>query len=143
MTKVYRSKIDLWLLVIIVGAGIVFVFGALATVVAAIATVPLLACIGILPLLAGIGLPLYFLTSIKYTLSDDRLTVKGPIFSSRIELHQIYRVYPTNNPISSPALSLDRLRIEYGNGKYVMISPDDKEGFLRDLRSRRNFRGAA
>lgn len=142
MTKVYRSKINLWLLVIIVGAGIGFVIGAMVTVVGALATVPPLACVGILPLFAGIGMPLYFLTSVKYTLSDDRLIVKGSIFSWRIELPQIYRIYPTNNPISSPALSLDRLRIEYGNGKYVMISPDDKEGFLLDLRSRRNFRGA-
>jgi hypothetical protein len=142
MTKVCRSKIDAWLIAILVGAGIVFVFGALATIGAALVTVPVLACVGILPLLAGIGSPLYFLTSTRYTLSDDRLIVKGAMFTWRIELPEIYRIFPTNNPISSPALSFDRLRIEYGNGKYVMISPDDKEGFLRDLRSRRNFRGA-
>jgi Bacterial PH domain/Sodium:solute symporter family len=40
----------------------------------------------------------------------------------------------TRNPLSSPALSLDRLCIHYkvgGKRRMVMISPADKESFLR------------
>jgi hypothetical protein len=46
-------------------------------------------------------------------------------------------VVPTRNPLSSPALSLDRLRIEYGQGRAIMISPADKGPFLRALEERR------
>lgn len=44
----------------------------------------------------------------------------------------------TSNPLASPALSLDRLKIEYGQGHWIMISPRDREGFLRELESRRS-----
>ena len=37
------------------------------------------------------------------------------------------------NPISSPALSLDRLEISYGSQKKIMISPKDKTGFLQAI----------
>jgi hypothetical protein len=39
--------------------------------------------------------------------------------------------------LSSPALSLDRLRVEYGRSQWLMISPADKERFLRELNARR------
>jgi hypothetical protein len=40
--------------------------------------------------------------------------------------------------LTSPAFSLDRLRIEYGRGRWIMISPRDKDGFLRELEVRRS-----
>jgi hypothetical protein len=43
----------------------------------------------------------------------------------------------TRNPLSSPAMSLDRLRIEYGQGKAIMISPEPRAEFLRQLEHRR------
>ena len=50
-------------------------------------------------------------------------------------LAAIDAVEPARNPLSSPACSLDRLRIEYG-AKRIMISPLDKAGFLRALAAR-------
>jgi hypothetical protein len=40
-------------------------------------------------------------------------------------------------PGMAPALSLDRLRIDYGDGRSLMISPADKQGFLCDFAARR------
>jgi hypothetical protein len=45
-------------------------------------------------------------------------------------------VLATRSPLSSPALSLDRIRIDYGKGKSVMISPLNKADFLLELQSR-------
>lgn len=45
---------------------------------------------------------------------------------------------PTRGPLSSPALSLDRLRIEYGKRGVVLISPREKEAFVRALEGHRN-----
>ena len=63
--------------------------------------------------------------------------MRAAFFRWRIPLDQIIEVYPTHNPLSSPALSLDRLRINYkrpsGKTWWVMISPKEKEQFLDDL----------
>jgi hypothetical protein len=63
----------------------------------------------------------------------DHLRIRcGPV-DSRIALSAITGITATRNPASSPALSLDRLQIDYGQGQSVMISPRDKESFIRDL----------
>jgi hypothetical protein len=51
-------------------------------------------------------------------------------------MRDIRTVTPTRNPLSSPALSLDRLRIDYGRGRRIMVSPRDPGAFLRELRRR-------
>jgi hypothetical protein len=43
-------------------------------------------------------------------------------------------VAPTRNPLLSPALSMDRLKVSYGKCKSILMSPADKEGFLRAIR---------
>ena len=56
-----------------------------------------------------------------------------------LPLNEIEEITPTHNPLSSPALSLDRLWISYrraGKKRAVMISPEDKEGFLKAVARR-------
>ncbi len=63
------------------------------------------------------------------------------MFRWKININDITRIEPTHNPLSSPALSLDRLKIYYmkdGRVATVMISPKDKEGFLNILRNNPN-----
>jgi hypothetical protein len=73
----------------------------------------------------------------RYILHDRELMIRAGPFRWRVPLEGIEKVYPTRNPLSSPACSLDRLRIRYrGSGFGVMISPEDKGAFLRDLVSR-------
>ncbi|WP_171258493.1 PH domain-containing protein, partial [Acinetobacter pittii] len=58
------------------------------------------------------------------------------VFRWKININDITRIEPTHNPLSSPALSLDRLKIYYrkdGRVATVMISPKDKESFLNTL----------
>jgi hypothetical protein len=53
-----------------------------------------------------------------------------------IALETIDEVYPTRSPLSSPALSLDRLLIRYKNlhgPSTLMVSPEDKTAFLNAL----------
>ena len=45
----------------------------------------------------------------------------------------ISKVTPTRNLLSSPALSMDKLLIVHNDGKEAMISPHDKEAFLKLL----------
>lgn len=75
----------------------------------------------------------------KYDLSPARLDIRaGWLLRVTIPIRDIVSVHPTNNPLSSPAMSLDRLEIRYyrgGSERSVMISPLDKEAFLRELAS--------
>lgn|GEM_PF-211234 len=65
-----------------------------------------------------------------YRVTDDELKIKcGPIRQT-IPLKEITNIKNTRNPISSPALSLDRLEIKFGESKIAIISPQDKERFI-------------
>lgn len=71
-----------------------------------------------------------------YVVENNTLIIKSLVFRWKININDITQIEPTHNPLSSPALSLDRLKIYYmKNGRMttVMISPKDKEGFLNAL----------
>jgi hypothetical protein len=129
----FRSKIDRWLAAVIVGAAIV----SLGTVVAVAIAASLLLALTLGPLIFLIGgaLPLWVLTATSYTLDASDLHVRSGPFRWKVPLREIRGIAPTRSPLSSPALSLDRLRIDFG-GRWIMVSPDDKDRFLAELRQR-------
>lgn len=57
----------------------------------------------------------------------------GLFFSKSLEIKSIKRIVETRNPISSPALSLDRIELIYNRFDSVLISPKDKKGFIQEL----------
>src|SRR5258707_12255527 len=75
----------------------------------------------------------------RYEVTSTDLIVRCGPFRTIVPLDTIVEVFPTNNPLSAPAPSLDRLRINYrkktGRKWFTLISPKDKEGFVRDLAS--------
>jgi transglutaminase-like putative cysteine protease len=76
----------------------------------------------------------YVLRSTYYQIEGDTLVIRSAFITWRVPIREIRSVTPTRSPISSPALSIDRLRIEYGP-KWILISPADREGFIATLRS--------
>jgi hypothetical protein len=137
MPIVHRSKIDTWLLVLVVFAMGAAAFGAISAIAAG---GPGLWWAVLLPAVVGIGLPFWVLTSTTYTLDDDILLVRSGPFRWKVPVHEIASITPTSNPLSSPALSLDRLRINYGDGRSIMVSPQDKEKFIRDIEAAQGTR---
>jgi hypothetical protein len=131
---IFRSKVDAWL-------AAVLVISALACVVAA-AAVAFTGGVGawlIAALIVALGsaLPLWLLSSTRYALTATELDVRSGPFRWRVPIGEIRKVAPTRDILSSPALSLDRLRIDYGRSRWIMVSPLDKEGFVRELEARR------
>ena len=131
----YRTKIDVWVLAVLIGAFVftlldwlfflVFWRGVLIERLIVVLLIPLIWG-GILSLL----IPTY------YEITSSTLFVRSGWLRYRIPLASIQRVFPTHNPLSAPALSLDRLQIEYMQGNRLqsqLISPQDKPGFLQDL----------
>jgi len=130
--KWYRSKVDAWLALVLCLPPL----ASIAVCAAALrdGNLPLLPWgIGSALLVLGIYLGLVF--PMRYGFDDTHLLVRCGICRQRIPLAQILEVHPTHNPLSSPALSLDRLYIKYGPGllNAVMISPTDRDCFLDDL----------
>ena len=77
------------------------------------------------------ALMLWMLYGTGYTVTRDLLLIRCGPFSFRVPLNQIISITPTRNPLSSPACSLDRLKVVYGDSpKSIMISPADKSEFL-------------
>ncbi len=73
---------------------------------------------------------------LNYEITADELIARSGLMRWRVPLSSIQEVRPSRNPASSPAWSLDRLRVEYLKGTSVSalyISPEDKAAFLSDL----------
>jgi len=76
----------------------------------------------------------YILATTYYTITEGYLIVRGGfIYHSKIDIKRIKKISETNNPLSSPANSLDRLAVIYNENSSVLISPKDKHGFIADL----------
>jgi len=134
MATVYKSKIDWWLGAILVIAMIASIFAGLKAL-----SVDTPNSVWTAALIGGVGfiLPLVSLLTTRYTVEEQQLVVRSGIFRWRIPLNEISGITPTSDPIASPALSLDRLRITYGQAKSLLISPRDKDGFLAQIASLR------
>lgn len=87
-----------------------------------------------------IFLPILFCTN--YTFSDYSLVIKSGFIKYEIDYSGIISVKKSHNPISSPALSLNRLEIVYSNGVRkgaVLISPKRRNEFMTELLVRAPF----
>lgn len=117
--KIYKSKVDWWLIaVIIIAFGYPIVDGILSKeyVLSAV-------FIALLVLF-------YFLAkSIQYKIDGENLI----IWRTKIPIQSIHKVYRTRMPLSSPALSLDRIGIVYNKYDEIFISPKEREEFIREL----------
>lgn len=123
----FRSKVDWWL------AGILMMAAAGATLAAVVAIVTgngtaaaLIGWLGLFALLRGLVFPM------RYGIGAGQLVIRHGLVRQRCKLSEIIEVRPTRNPLSSPALSLDRLMVKRGEGAFdsVMVSPADREAFL-------------
>lgn len=135
MATVYRSKIDTWIVVVLVFSVVASLGGAVTALSVAPTAVAWL--IALLVLAVGAALPAWLFTSTYYRIDGDTLYVRSGPVRLRVPIREIVSITPTNNPLSSPALSLDRLRIDYGRGNSVMISPREKQEFMRSLEAAR------
>ena len=138
----FNSKIDLWLLILVLAGVSVCVWGLAESWNGLIARDLGLAVLVIALLALGVALPLWILISLRYFLSDDMLRIRCGPFRWQVQIGEITAIDSIRSPYSSPAMSLDRLRIEYGDGRSVMISPEPRAEFLRQIEHRRKLSGA-
>jgi len=129
--KIFKSKVDPWIRILLVGVIVVQIWSIGA--VALQMHEPLLTTGMILLAIAVVGLMIWLLLGTHYTVDRGTLRIVSGPFRWKVSIDQITSVEATRNPLSSPALSLDRLRIKYGRNRRIMISPADKNGFLKAI----------
>jgi len=135
----FHSKIDRWLLVLILGG---LALGWLACLPTFLDPNPVRSIIAVGSVLfATVFIGWVFWTT-DYRVTPHVIIIRSGPFRWRIAIDEIIHMEPTRNPLSSPALSLDRLRIDYGKGKFIMISPVDKQAFMEAVESRRSDAGS-
>ena len=117
--KTYKSKVDWWLMVIIFG---VLFFPIIQGVIEKEYIVSIFS-------LLIVVLILLLFRSIKYKIDGNNLI----IWKNKIDINSIKKIYKTKNPLSSPALSIDRIAIVYNKYDEVLISPKEKMDFINQL----------
>ncbi len=127
MKKVYSSKIGLELVI-----PLILVFGTILALI--INEKP--NWVGIVILLPIVLFVVYMFMTTNYTIESDELKIKcGFLFNTSIDIKTIKKITETNNPLSSPATSLDRLEITYGKFDSLLISPKHKAEFIKDIKT--------
>lgn len=73
---------------------------------------------------------IWFWFTTGYRLEGENLIIKYGPFKKIIPVMEITRIRATKNPLSAPALSIDRLEITYGRYDMALISPKEKQDFV-------------
>ena len=131
LTMFFRSAVDPWFYFLVVFLPLAVV-GTIAPLLCnANSTALILAAIIFLPV---ITFPTWLLFSTYYRVDAAVLRIHAGPLSWSVPLDQIRSITPSRSLTSSPALSLNRLKIEYGYYQHVVwVSPKHKTAFLEAL----------
>ncbi|WP_080059231.1 PH domain-containing protein [Spirosoma aerolatum] len=122
--KTYPSKVGLELAIPL--AGLFVGLGSL------MAYKGLWAGVGIILVVSLLILHLFMTT--RYKLDKNTLNIQSDFFfHKQVPVASIKKIIETRSPLSSPALSLDRLEVVYNRFDSVLISPTDKMSFIAEL----------
>lgn len=129
--KRFQSKVDRWLAAVLIIA-LLMMLASLLAMTTEVLREPML-IIAIIAVVLGIVLIAWVGLATYYEIDRTELkVVSGPI-RWHVPLGEITAVEETRSPLSAPALSLDRLRIRYGDNRSIVVSPRDKAKFIRRL----------
>lgn len=131
-TRWFPSKVDWWLGVLLV----ILPLSQLAVVGSGLARGDSSEIVvGVISTLAVGALYGCLIFPMRYGIGPEELVIRHGLCRQRVRLRDIQEVRPTGNPLSSPALSLDRVEIRVGPGCFSpsYISPADRDGFLELL----------
>jgi hypothetical protein len=131
---VHRSRVDWWLFSLVSMGVALSGFGGAFVLASASSAGP--RWIGGFGLLISVAV-LLVTWPVRYEITPVELRVRAGVFRWRIPLTWIRAGRLSANPLSAPAWSLRRLRLDYrrpdGREGFQLLSPRDREAFLREL----------
>jgi hypothetical protein len=128
---VYPSRIDTWLVLVIVGAvGLVVAHGILL-----VPTAPWAALISFgVAIFTGLIVAAMTMPC-RYELEADHVLIRCGMIRQRIRYAEITSIAPSRSMLSAPALSVRRVKIGFTYGAQL-VSPREREAFIADLQQR-------
>ena len=121
--KIYKSKFDWWLLI-----------PFLIPVYFGITSILSHNKMGWIVVVLTIAFVVFIYRSTYYILENNDLIIRSMFtVHEKIDVATIKKIYKTKNPLSSPALSLDRIAIVYNKYDEILISPIDKKQFIDEI----------
>ena len=135
--KQYHSRMDF--LTVLVNLLAVFIIDAAALLASSKALVRETGLSSFGLFIGAVAAPvamLLFFFPVRYFLGDSQLVVRSGVLCWRIPVENILRAVRLRSIVPSPALSLERIRVDYSKGRRVrriFLSPADRTGFLNDL----------
>jgi hypothetical protein len=125
----FTSKTDWWMPVMIaiaIGSAPVAIWVASPGKAFSRQVVPVLA----IGLLLPVGLLVWMWFTTLYSIAGNELRIACGPMKMTVPIDSISRIRSSHSLVSSPALSLSRLAIQYGRFQEVLISPADRRGFI-------------
>jgi hypothetical protein len=134
----FKSAVDSWVYALALSLPVALMLavvpvlaGAQSTAQSTIHSTTILLAVAILGL--GAIAPLWLLFFTYYRIDSTILRIQAGPFTWAIPLDHIRSITPSRSCVSSPALSLNRLQINYGRQRSILVSPKDKTGFIQAL----------
>ncbi len=120
----YRSKISWGLVGFILIAHIILIILMLIDRV----------WLGLAIVLGGFVFIAHFFLTTVYIIQNNQLQIKcGLFYNQKIDIDRIQSILKSNNILSAPALSFDRIEIVYEKNKRILISPQESQNFINNL----------
>lgn len=126
----FNSKIDIWLGVLIISVAVMVLKAAYLIVLQPYGVFEAAVLV-----VLGAVLPVWILLSTNYYVINENLWIYSGPFRWKILTSSISKIEFSRSWTSSPALSLDRIFIEYDGGKSIMVSPKERTKFLTAIRN--------
>jgi hypothetical protein len=129
--KRFKSKIDRRILLVLIA--VILIDFAVTGVIAATGEDPLASTGIIIVSLLTVALIVSLMLGTHYTVHQNLLKIRSGPSWFNVPIDQVESVKASRSPLSSPAMSMDRLLIRYGKRRRIMVSPADKAGFLQAI----------
>ncbi|NJM96026.1 MAG: PH domain-containing protein [Phormidesmis sp. RL_2_1] len=130
----FRSAVDPWFYGLVTALQLVLLRAIIPALMGTNSTVVVLT---IAAIAAIVIIPTWLLVATYYRVDSAILRIQaGPFFWS-VPLDQIRSVTPTRSwlgsPLFSAALSVNRLKIDYGRERFVFVSPKNRAAFMEAI----------
>lgn len=132
-TQRFSSKVDWWLAIIVISVPVISLGAAIAGTMGGDTGA---AVTGWITVAAILALYVAVIWPVEYEVDETHLVIRYGFVRTRIPLDQITRIQPSRNPLASPALSLDRIRLDRRGGGFALVSPADRAGFAHAILDR-------
>jgi len=129
----FISKRDVFYTFLIWGG---IVVGFLTVILPSFSTLSILNVIVLVLGLIIIGWLIWIWFSTGYFIEKNTLKMQGGPFKQTINIQKIKKITKEKSIVTAPALAINRLLIQYGNYKYVSISPKQEYEFIKLLMSK-------